>query len=78
MAEPMLYKSTTYPLNTLAHDSGKGTVGLPELQRPFVWPTSKIRDLGTDSSHWSLSDGREFMAEIRKMFPLRTFSSCGQ
>jgi hypothetical protein len=41
----MLYKSTTYPLNTLVHDSGRGAIGLPELQRPFVWPNSKIRDL---------------------------------
>jgi uncharacterized protein with ParB-like and HNH nuclease domain len=44
MSEPMLYKSTTYPLNTLFHDIGRGA-GLPELQRPFVWPNSKIRDL---------------------------------
>jgi hypothetical protein len=41
----MLYKSTTYPLNTLVHDIGRGAVGLPELQRPFVWSNSKIRDL---------------------------------
>jgi hypothetical protein len=41
----MLYKSTTYPLNTLVHGIAKGSIGLPELQRPFVWPNSKIRDL---------------------------------
>jgi hypothetical protein len=41
----MLYRSTTYPLVTLIHDISRGTIGLPELQRPFVWPNAKIRDL---------------------------------
>jgi len=41
----MLYRSTTYPLVTLVHDIGRGTIGLHELQRPFVWPNTKIRDL---------------------------------
>jgi uncharacterized protein with ParB-like and HNH nuclease domain len=41
----MLYRSTTYPLTTLFHEIGRGAIGLPELQRPFVWPNSKIRDL---------------------------------
>jgi hypothetical protein len=41
----MLYRSTTYPLLTLVHDISRGTIGLPELQRPFVWPNAKIRDL---------------------------------
>jgi hypothetical protein len=41
----MLYRTTTYPLVTLVHDIGRGAIGLPELQRPFVWPNAKIRDL---------------------------------
>ena len=41
----MLYRSTTYPLMTLVHDISRGAIGLPELQRPFVWPNAKIRDL---------------------------------
>lgn len=41
----MLYRSTTYPLVTLVHEIGRGAIGLPELQRPFVWPNAKIRDL---------------------------------
>lgn len=24
---------------------GEGRIGLPELQRPFVWKSSKVRDL---------------------------------
>jgi uncharacterized protein with ParB-like and HNH nuclease domain len=41
----MLYRTTIYPLLTLVHDIGRGAIGLPELQRPFVWPNAKIRDL---------------------------------
>jgi hypothetical protein len=41
----MLYRTTTYPLLTLVSDIGRGAIGLPELQRPFVWPNAKIRDL---------------------------------
>ena len=29
----------------LVSDIGRGAIGLPELQRPFVWPNAKIRDL---------------------------------
>ena len=41
----MLYRSTTYPLAALVHDIKSGAIALPELQRPFVWPNAKIRDL---------------------------------
>ena len=41
----MLYRTTSYPLNMLVHDIDRGAIGLPELQRPFVWPNAKIRDL---------------------------------
>jgi hypothetical protein len=41
----MLYRTTSYPLTMLIHDIGRGAIGLPELQRPFVWPNAKIRDL---------------------------------
>ena len=41
----MLYRTTIYPLVTLVHEIARGAIGLPELQRPFVWPNAKIRDL---------------------------------
>src|SRR5271166_2987882 len=41
----MLYRTTTYPLIALVSEIGRGAIGLPELQRPFVWPNAKIRDL---------------------------------
>lgn len=41
----MLYTTQTHPLMSLVHAIGSGSIGLPELQRPFVWPNAKVRDL---------------------------------
>lgn len=40
-----LFKEVTYPLNKLIQDIEIGEIGLPELQRPFVWTNAKVRDL---------------------------------
>ena len=40
-----LFKDTTYNLMNLIDDIRRGEIGLPEIQRPFVWPASKVRDL---------------------------------
>lgn len=40
-----LFKTTNYPLNALIEDIDLGKIGLPELQRPFVWPNKSVRDL---------------------------------
>jgi hypothetical protein len=40
-----LFKTTNYPLNALIEDIDLGKIGLPELQRPFVWPNKNVRDL---------------------------------
>ena len=40
-----LFKEVSYTLNKLIHDIEMGEIGLPELQRPFVWTNKKIRDL---------------------------------
>ena len=40
-----LYKEVKYSLKTLADEIELGEIGLPELQRPFVWRNSKVRDL---------------------------------
>ena len=39
------YTTTTYPIRTLVDEVAAGRVGLPELQRPFVWKRSDVRDL---------------------------------
>ena len=40
-----LFKEVNYSLNKLISDIDMGEIGLPEIQRPFVWPNTKVRDL---------------------------------
>lgn len=40
-----IFTTTTYPIGHLVSAIELGKIGLPELQRPFVWPNPKVRDL---------------------------------
>lgn len=40
-----LFTTTNYPINALIEDIDHGKIGLPELQRPFVWPNVNVRNL---------------------------------
>ena len=40
-----LYKETTYRVSLLTESIGRGEIALPDIQRPFVWPATKVRDL---------------------------------
>lgn len=40
-----LFTTSDYPLMALIEDIDLGKIGLPELQRPFVWPNVNVRDL---------------------------------
>jgi uncharacterized protein with ParB-like and HNH nuclease domain len=40
-----LFKKVDYSMSKLMDDIEMGTTGLPDIQRPFVWKNSKIRDL---------------------------------
>ena len=40
-----LFKKVDYTMSKLMADIEMGTIGLPDIQRPFVWKNSKIRDL---------------------------------
>ncbi|MFE7801187.1 DUF262 domain-containing protein [Nocardia sp. NPDC057440] len=42
---PTLYRNTGYTLFQLIEDIKSGRVALPDIQRPFVWPSVKARDL---------------------------------
>ena len=42
---PALYRDTGYTLNHLVEDIRVGRIGLPDIQRPFVWSATKARDL---------------------------------
>ncbi|OQA22598.1 MAG: hypothetical protein BWY63_00744 [Chloroflexi bacterium ADurb.Bin360] len=41
----ILFSEVKYSLSKLIHDIEMGEIGLPEIQRPFVWPNPKVRDL---------------------------------
>ena len=43
MAE--IYSMTTLTVNKLIEDIDTGELGLPELQRPFIWKDTRVRDL---------------------------------
>lgn len=40
-----LFKKVDYNLSKLIHDIDHGEIGLPDIQRPFVWKATKVRDL---------------------------------
>jgi uncharacterized protein with ParB-like and HNH nuclease domain len=40
-----LFTTANYPVNALIEDIDLGKIGLPELQRPFVWPNVNVRNL---------------------------------
>jgi hypothetical protein len=40
-----LFKEVNYNLATLIQQIDMGTIGLPDIQRPFVWPDTKVRNL---------------------------------
>lgn len=40
-----LYTKVDYSLSKLIEDIDMGELALPDIQRPFVWSTSKVRDL---------------------------------
>lgn len=47
----VLFKKVDYGLKKLLEDIAMGEIGLPEIQRPFVWGTSKVRDLFDSMYH---------------------------
>ena len=40
-----LFKEVSYSLSKLIDDIEMGEIGLPDIQRPFVWKNAKVRDL---------------------------------
>ncbi|HBK59967.1 MAG TPA: hypothetical protein DDZ84_04135 [Firmicutes bacterium] len=41
----ILFKKVDYSLSKLILDIEHGDIGLPDIQRPFVWKPVKVRDL---------------------------------
>ena len=42
---PTMYRDTGYSLQNLVENIKRGDIALPDIQRPFVWKSSKVRDL---------------------------------
>ena len=40
-----IFSNTTLTVNQLIEKIDTGELGLPELQRPFIWKDAKVRDL---------------------------------
>ena len=40
-----LFREVNYKLQALVNDIDMGVIGLPDIQRPFVWKDIKVRDL---------------------------------
>ncbi len=40
-----IFKQVNYTLGGLIQSIALGNIGLPDIQRPFVWPNVKVRDL---------------------------------
>lgn len=40
-----VFKKVDYTLDALLHYIDIGDIGLPDIQRPFVWSATKVRDL---------------------------------
>ncbi|GIV65546.1 MAG: hypothetical protein KatS3mg046_806 [Bellilinea sp.] len=41
----LLFKKVDYSMGKLLEDIAIGDIGLPDIQRPFVWDTARVRDL---------------------------------
>ena len=39
------FSNTSYPISLLLDQIDHGQLGLPDLQRPYVWDRAKVRDL---------------------------------
>ena len=46
-----IFSNTTLTVNQLVEKIDSGELGLPELQRPFVWNDTKVRDLFYSMMH---------------------------
>ena len=40
-----LFKEVGYSLSKIIEDIDVGEIGLPDIQRPFIWNNAKVRDL---------------------------------
>ncbi len=46
-----IFKTVSWAVDQLVNGIEQGTIQLPDLQRPFVWPATKVRDLFDSMYH---------------------------
>lgn len=63
MKNGVVFNNTNYPLSNLIEMVDAGTVALPDIQRPFVWNKTKVRDL-MDSLYKGLPAGLVILWKI--------------
>lgn len=63
MRNNVVFNPKTYLLSNLVNDIETGNIALPDLQRPFVWNSAKVRDL-MDSLYKGLPIGVIILWEI--------------
>lgn len=63
MRNNVVFNPKTYSLANLINDIDTGDIALPDLQRPFVWDSKKVRDL-MDSLYKGLPVGVVILWEI--------------
>lgn len=73
----VLFKKVDYTLKKLIEDIHMGEIGLPDIQRPFVWPRSKVRDL-FDSMYRGFPIGYLLLWENRYSGEHRTIGANGK
>lgn len=64
------FKRIDYDLAGLLHYIDIGGIGLPDIQRPFVWPNAKVRDL-FDSMYRGFPASKKSIASAENMILLR-------
>ncbi len=63
MNRNVVFNPKTYQLGNILNDIETGSIALPDLQRPFVWKLTKVRDL-MDSLYKGLPVGSIVLWEI--------------
>lgn len=71
MDRNVVFNPKTYSLGNILNDIETGNIALPDLQRPFVWKLTKVRDL-MDSIYKGLPIGSIVLWEIFEPNKYRT------
>ncbi|MFE5336081.1 DUF262 domain-containing protein [Isoptericola sp. NPDC056573] len=72
-----IFKPTPWEVDQLVSGVQKGSISLPDLQRPFVWPATKVRDL-FDSMYRGYPVGELMFWDVAATGESRAISGLGQ